>query len=252
MRQHGRQRVEHGVDLAAEQVVVGGRAALVRDVRNVGAGALLEHLEGQVLERADATRAVAQFAGRGFGGGQQLLQGLVFRIGAHHQRLGHAGHVHDRRQFARVVAGVAVQVGCRCQRAAGPEQQGVAVRRRSGRGAAAHRAAGAAPVVHDQRLAPDARQLLAQHPRQHVAALAGGEGHDDGHRLGGVAGRALLRPAERGCQCGQRHSGQRLDQGSALHGCFLSGEAPIVGLYRHLICRDIYDEHMRNILRARP
>ena len=63
VRQHGLQRIEHDLDLAADQIGHRGCAAPVGHVLDVHACRALEHLAGQVARRAVAGRSVGQLAG---------------------------------------------------------------------------------------------------------------------------------------------------------------------------------------------
>ena len=63
--------------------------------------------------------------------------------------------------------------------------------------AGAQRAAGAALVVDDELLAGVLAHRREQRAREGVGAAAGGEGHDDGHRLGRPV---ALRPCQRAGQ----------------------------------------------------
>ena len=60
VRQERRQRGEHHVDLAADEIVERGRVALVRDVHELDSRNLLEELAAQVQRRAIARRGIGQ------------------------------------------------------------------------------------------------------------------------------------------------------------------------------------------------
>ena len=55
---------------------------LVRHVRRVDAGALLEHLAGEMRRRADAGRGEIELAGIGFAVGDELGERLDRQLGA--------------------------------------------------------------------------------------------------------------------------------------------------------------------------
>ena len=118
--------------------------------------------------------------------GQQVGQALVRRGGGHGQ---HVRRLHGDGEVVEVPGGVVgqalEQVRADHQRPEGGHQQRVAVGRRALDGRRAHRAAGAALVLHDEAAAQLFLQLRAQRAGDHVGGPAGREGHQQRHRLAG-------------------------------------------------------------------
>src|SRR5690606_214050 len=98
-------------------------------------------------------------------------------------------HHGDARQRLEIVDGIdlqlAVQVGVDGVRADRAHEQRVAVGLGAGGHLHADVAAGAVAVLDDDAFTELAAQVLADDSGQDVGGAAGGEGHDDGDRLGG-------------------------------------------------------------------
>jgi hypothetical protein len=120
--------VEQGIDLAAEQVVVGLREAAVRHVLDVGVGHARKQEEREVGDRADAGAAHAQPALSSER--DEVLQrrdGKVFPGQKHH---GRGGDQHDRLEVgARIVGQILVEPHARGMGAEVAHHHGVAVGR---------------------------------------------------------------------------------------------------------------------------
>ena len=126
---HGGDGVKHQVNLAADHVSAGARAAFVGHVNGIDVGHALEQFAGHVIRRAGAGRCVVQLAGVGLGEGEQVFEvvGCHLGVGDQHQvgvingRHGHkVAHQHKRLdRDQRLVDGVRV----------GHQQQRVAVSR---------------------------------------------------------------------------------------------------------------------------
>jgi hypothetical protein len=85
----------------------------------------------------------------------------------------------------------------------GAHHQRVAVGWRRRDGGSAELAAGARPVVDDDRLLQDLLQLGAKAARGEVGGAAGGEGHDDLDRLAGERLRKGFRRRSQGSDAGK-------------------------------------------------
>lgn len=200
---------EEQVDVAAEQVVDGQRAALVGDVDHLDLLARLEHQAGEVLRAAVAGRRVRQRLGLGLGGGEHGAGGRELQAvldDQHHRLVGQLG---DGGEVGLRVVGQRLEdadVGGQERGRRG--HQRVAVRRRLGHHRQADAARGAGAVVDHEGLAGLGRQLLADQARDHVDAAAGGQRHHDLHGVVGVLVGGLGRGAQERRRRQQRAQGQ--------------------------------------------
>ena len=219
MRQGAAQDVKHHAHLAADHVVERRTRTLVGDVGDLHPHLRVEQLACQVLRCAVARRGEAQRRFGLLGQRDQFLDALdaQVRMDFKHQR--ERRDLHDRRQIGHRVEGHAfVERGVHRHRAAGRQQQGVAV----GRGllgdfGAAQVAAGAPFVVHHHGHAQAFGQLTLQQTRHQVGRAAGRVGH---HKADGLAGPAVLRLGSEAGGAQQAGEGGG-DKGSALHGWLL-------------------------------
>ena len=149
LRQRRRQVVEHEEDVAAEQVVHGGRRAAVGHMVELDAGHGLEQGGRQVRGGADALRAVGNAAGIGLGLLDQLLHRRHAELGADDQHVGRAAEDRDRLEPGRVVVELLVERLVDRQRGRRRGQQRVAVGRSAREGLGAHIAGRSGPVLDD-------------------------------------------------------------------------------------------------------
>ena len=137
-------------DIAAKEIVHGGRDAAVGHVQDIEpAGAPLEQLGRDVGDRADAARAVRQLAWISLGIGDQLLDRVDWQRRGDRDR-GRGGR-HDRGRadvFQRIV-GAIVAALAQHQRAGAADQQKVAVGRLLRHVVEANRRAAAGTVLDD-------------------------------------------------------------------------------------------------------
>ena len=137
---------------------IAGRAALVRDVRDVDAGLGLEQLEREVLRRAAAGRSAGQRLLR-LARGDHVLQRLVGArlVDDEHRRVG-ADQRDRRERLDRVVADLRIEADVDRVRADRAAEDRVAVGRGARGDLRADAAAGAALVVDDDRRAEHRRR----------------------------------------------------------------------------------------------
>jgi hypothetical protein len=113
VRRHRAERDEGHRHMAAQHVVDGGRDALVRHVRQLGAGGAGEHLAQDVHRRAAARAGVASdFA---LGGGHGVLQAGEAAAAAGHQEQRLAAGLHDGREAVEHVVAAGAAVGLQHQ-----------------------------------------------------------------------------------------------------------------------------------------
>ena len=204
--QHRVHVLERGIHLATHQVGVGWGATLVRHVDALGVGLLPEQLHGQVVAGAVTRRSKGHLAGVGLLVGHHVGQGLVGRIGGHHQ---HVRRLHGHGDVVEVFQCIELQAGLDQvrhddQRAQRGHQEGVAIGRSTLDERGANGTGGTGLVVHQKGLL----ELVGQQG-----------GHRTGHLVGGAAGwerhhhrHALLGPGLGRCAqgpCGQGGSHQQ-------------------------------------------
>ena len=175
--------VEHRLHLIADQVGDRWRAALVRDMGEVGARHHLEQLHRQMVRGAVAGGGVGDLAGLGAGGCQQVLDRFVGRGRVDHQQVGGRAYPGERREVAGDVDfRLRVQAVDKRERKC-HHQDGMAVGRRFADEVGADHGAGAGLVI-DLRAGREAlAELLRQGAAQGVVEGARGERHDDLDRL---------------------------------------------------------------------
>jgi hypothetical protein len=204
-------RREHQLHLARQQVLHGGRGALVGDVDDVHARLHLEGLARHVQRRAHRADGEVQLPRLGLGQRDELAHVLHRQARAGHQdrrRGGHAGErgevlhrVEGQRGVQRGVDGVAGEA----------QQQRVAVGRGLGDRVGGDVAARAGLVLDDDGAAQRGTHADGQRARQRVGRAAGGRADEDTH--GRVAD---LRAGTGGKgQCGQ--CGGRDEDVTAFH-----------------------------------
>ena len=96
MRQRGDERIEHGLDLAADQIDLRWRRSAVGNVRHADAGHAHEQLAGQVRGRASAKRGHADLAWVGFGVGDELRDRFHRQLRIHVQCEGEGRQTRNR------------------------------------------------------------------------------------------------------------------------------------------------------------
>ena len=158
-----------------------------------------------MVQRAVAGRGDVVLARVGLGQRDQLLDVVGGKARVRRQHVAGVGQRGDGFEILhRVEPAALVQPGVDDLRAVGLHQQRVAVGLGLGNVGRAHVAAGAWPVVDDDRLPQLLRQLLPQHAGNRVVGAAGRLRHDDGDWLGR---KALLRVgAPRGGAGQQQHA----------------------------------------------
>ena len=207
------QAFEQQLDLAAEQVGHGGRAAPVGHVHVVDLGHVAEQLGRHVHGRAVTGGAVAQLAGLALREREQLFHRMHRQALVDQQHARALGHEDHRLQvFRGVVAQVVVELHGAVVRDGG-EHQRVAICRALGHAFGAGVAAGARLVLDHHRLTQARRQAFAHHAREHVGRAAGGVGH---HQLHGARGIRILREGGQG-ERAQAQGQQRAVEVSFFH-----------------------------------
>ena len=163
-------------------------AALVGHVHGLHAGLVHEHLEVEMRDGADAGGGEVHLLRHGLRIGEQLRHGLDRHVVGDDQR-----RRRRRKPGHRVVLRDRIEVGLRflVERLADGDrvlrkQQRVAVRIGGGDVVPGDIAAGAGPVLDDDRLAERLLQIVGNLPREGVGRAAGHEGDDEMDRLVGV------------------------------------------------------------------
>ena len=212
--------VDHQRHLAADQVLRRRRAAAVGHVRHRHARRLREQQAGEMRHGACTRGGVVGLGRIGLHPGQHRLQVARRRAGT-----GGDGEVEGARErdrgevLHRVVAQVLVEPRMDHQRAAGREDQRVAVRRGALDLGQRQPAAGARLVVDDHVLPERDAHLVGEQARHHVGRAARREADQD-------AGRALLRQGEGRGKCsggGQRCEMAAFHRRSPRVGCCCRG-----------------------------
>jgi len=159
---------EHDVHLPREEVGECGRRAAVRHVVHVDAGHHLEQLARNVGATADAGRGHIDFAGIGFGVGDEVGNCLGRNRWVQHQDVGVANDASDRRDIAdKIVIELVVERRVDRVRRADQEQR-IAVGGRTHDRLGADIGAGARAVLDDELLTEPLRQPLAHQARGDV------------------------------------------------------------------------------------
>src|SRR5258708_607601 len=105
LREHAGHGVRHHREGAAHDLRLRLRAALERDVVELDAVRRLEGLHGEVAGRSGAERAVGDLAGLRLRRGDEVLERLVGRVRAHHDRLRREADVGDRLEIPEGLLG---------------------------------------------------------------------------------------------------------------------------------------------------
>lgn len=196
-RQRGGEFRHRRLDGAAHQIGHQRAAALVGNVRDVGAGRSLEALERHVRRAADAASGhVDRLLLRQR---DQFRQRLGLDLVVEDDAVRHvAGQRHRREVLERIVGKVRLHEGIDGERPVRADEQRVAVGRRVRHEFGADAAAGAAAVVDHNRLAERARNAFADDAADDVGVAAGGERHDQVDRPVGIGGEGGARQQARG------------------------------------------------------
>ena len=151
--EHRRQRGDHHVDAAGDEVGQGRAGAAERHVGELDAGHGGEQLGRQMRARADAGARIGELAGLALGDGDQVGEGVDRQRRMHHQHLLERADQPDRGKIlARIVARIGVEARRDAEHAGVADHQGVAVVRALCDRACAGGAAGAGAVLdHDCR-----------------------------------------------------------------------------------------------------
>ena len=195
--------------MAADHVLQRGRGALVGHVHDIDLGLGLEQFAGQMRGRAIAGRGEIELAGLRLGERDQLLQRFRRHVRIDHQDIGLRADQRDRHEILlRAVGELFVQALVGGEDAVVAHQQRVAVGRRMGDRIGRDIAAGAGPVLDDERHAEQLLHLLADDAGEHVARAAGRERHHQRDRPARIVGRARRRGPSQG-QTGRQHGEAR-------------------------------------------
>ena len=180
-----RHGVEHGVDVAAEQIGERSGGALVRHVDDGDTRAQPQQFGGEIKRAAGAAAgAEGELAGVRLAVGDEIADGLERRGLARHQNKRPIRHFGHRRHIGEIERIVLVErLGDDDARR--DHEQRVAVRRRAGQ-FAQRRLEGGARLVLDIDIGVQAiGQLLRDQPRGDVGGAAGDQADDDADRLVG-------------------------------------------------------------------
>ncbi len=175
---------------------------------------MAEQLARHVLRRADAGRAVGELAGIGLGVGDQVGDRLHRQVVVDQEDRGHRERRRDRRQVLQRIERQRLQAGQDGDGGIARPHQRVAVGGGLGDLVGADGARIAGDVLDDHRLAPGLGEFLREHAAGDVGGAAGGEAHDQPHRL--------LRPRGLGKGCGtgrqrDEHEGERQRANDTIH-----------------------------------
>ncbi len=210
---HGERRIEAQiVDPLAHQVLHGGRAAPIGNMRRADPDRRVEQRAGDMRGRAGAARAELYrglVRARMGHESRQIVRRKVRSRDQHQRRL---GDQRDRREITRrVIERMLVErlvLGVRPDIA---EHDLIAVGRRLGDAGGAGHAAGAAHILDHHLLAQEFAQTRRQDAPDRVHRPARREGHHHGDRRGRPIGRRSLRRGGQGGREGRQH-GKRPDQ----------------------------------------
>ncbi|MOA04619.1 hypothetical protein D3C78_1241860 [compost metagenome] len=187
------------IDLFAQHVLQGGRAALVGDGVELHAGGLCELLHAHMGGAADAGVRIGDDAGLGLGLGHDIAQGLEGRARGH-------GNAEGLTRRAREIGEVLERVDLhRAQLGEARHRDrdladGVAVGTGRGQGLGAYHAGGAGAVFERNGLTQFARRDLADDAHRAIGRAARGPRTDEGERaLGVLRGERTRRNSGQGC-----------------------------------------------------
>ena len=169
--------------MAAEQIAQRGDRAAIGHMRHLDLGDVREQLAGQMIDGADARRAVLDRLALRLGLLDQIGNRADRRLRIDHDDIRHGADKTDRCEILALVAGVLGEAERDRQRRIGAEQDRVAVRRALGDRARADGAAGAAAVVDHDRLLEGFAQLVGDRAGDDAGAAAGRERNDQRDRL---------------------------------------------------------------------
>ena len=185
------QAVESHVDASVEEVGQDLGGAFVGHVRQLDRRGLLEHLAGEMDQRADARRGEGVLARACLRQRNEVLHRGGARGGGHDEHDGPVADAQHRGEIALDVEAAlrmhVVDDGLAADRA---DEQRVAVGSAFRRRLGADGGAGTGLVLHDHRLAQAQRELFPDRARDDVDAAARRKRRDEADR----ARRVLLRP----------------------------------------------------------
>ncbi len=172
-------------------------------MRHLHPGAISQQLDGEMVERAGAGRAVGDRSCRLLAEHDQIGERTGGKARMHHDQVRRRCDEPDRREvLARIIAEVLEQAGRRADGRARHHQDGVAIRRHFRGGARRNRAAGAAAIVDDDRLAQHLAHLVGDITQRDAGAAARRERDHERDRSLGI-----------GLRCRRRGSQRRTDAG---------------------------------------
>ena len=203
-----RQRRAHQRHRAGQDALDGRPRSGIRHVRNIDAGRDLQQLAREMRRRSDAGTGVAQLVRIGLRARDQLRDRGDAGGRRRDEHIGRRVQLGDRREvLERVVGRLLVERGIDHEGARHHHQR-IAVGRAARDLRDPEIAAGAAAILHDERLAERFTELHGHEPRGEVARAAGRERHHDPHRAFGVTGghgRTAERRRTDQCACPLQH-----------------------------------------------
>ena len=200
MAVHIGDRAEQKVDMAAEEIAQGRDRAAIGHVRHLELCGVREQLARQMIDGADARRAVLDRLALRLGLFDQVGNRADRRFRIDHDDIRHRADEPDRCEVLAFIAGVLGEAERDGQRRIGAEQDRVAVRRALRDRAGADRAAGAAAVVDHDRLLERVAQLVGDGAGDDAGAAARRERNDQRDRLCRIILRAARFRERRGRQ----------------------------------------------------
>ena len=178
---------EVNCSLAAQSCNHRRAAALVRHMRDVDVGLLLEKFSGEMCHRKIAGGSEGDLSRAALGSADQITHGSHRHRRMHHQRvIGGIDQAHGREIFHRVVRQLRARGGQYRVRPGGAEQQCVAIGRGFGNEFSADASGCARAIINHDLPAGGFGQCLCEYARGGVGAAAGRERHDQAYRFDGV------------------------------------------------------------------
>ena len=204
LREAGGEAADRHVDTAADHFVDRRRDAAEGHVQRLDPGRIEKQLHRHVRRRAGAARAEGQFAGLAFAERDQFGERAHAEAGAHDQERGRVRDAADEGKIAqRIVGQLRIDRRRYRERDIGEDKR-VSVRLGARDGLRARRAAGAAAVLDDDRLAKLFGEFGGEEPRRDVGEGAGRERHDDADGAVRPAGLRERRAREEGREPGEQ------------------------------------------------
>ena len=172
------------MDTARHEIGEGRGAALVRHMHDVDAGHRLEQFGRQMRRAAEARRAVEELTGLRFGERDEFRHRFRRNIRIDRHQVRHPCDDGDRLDVLdRIVGHVLLNILVDRVGARRADDEGVAVRIGLGDEIGGDVAACARLVLDDELLAVFFRELLRHEAAENVGGAAGGERHDEFHRM---------------------------------------------------------------------